>query len=684
MLVRFFAILFFITPLFSQTFINGFAGYRQFETNSGYSKIFFLDFNEDKIEDILLYGAADENVTVHFGNEDGGFSGPLKKFFYFPFFDIKPFGKIYNNDVYLLISRKERLTALVSFTKYGTVQLLNKHYFDSYPTSLSVADIENDGSIEALISGSNFNGLSIIHQKEFILYEKKILENQIFSSADFVDINYDGFADIAAVDLLKNELRFLINDQMGDFRNGPVLLLDYVRGDLSFADIGSDGIVDFIYSSLNGIQYFIGDSISSYENHGSIVLSEKADKILMNDFNADGINDLVYLNKSGGAVRVAFAENNDDPFKHFVNYLYDDSIIDIIDFGKKPAIAALSSKGKIRIISRKKELNIDGSYLVGGDAHSVQPFMLSGRLDICYLSSSDLSFNILLSNTSELFNYHYRIPLSSEFTNFKQLYNSSGLSSFIFYSKDDKLVEYVNLRDDLSVERKKKFYTNSFVIDVAFGLGEESKILNMLQMQSDTLFLAQQNLVKSDVEQNKPVIISSNVINAKFSNAKDGSIFYVIRDSLRSEIVHYFPFKNIYEVVSADSTGNYFTTTFTTGSGGQFAAAFNNDDGYFLLIQNEVEIEKYKFSNPPKWIAPIDKTELYFSTDYQRIYFYNSKSNVFGTLKINKKTKKVIESNIIESDNVNSYFVKSFEKDINIIVFTESQNGAIVIREIDE
>lgn len=697
MFIKFSAIILFIAAAYSQTNINGFCGFQVIETNPGYSKIYFLDFNEDGYEDILLFGAEDKRVTIHFGNKKGEFSEPIKKYFYFPFINIKKFGKIYNNQVYLLISRKERLAALISFTKYGTVQLLNKHAFDSYPTSLSVADIEDDGNMEALIAGSNFNGLSIIHQKNFILTEEQLFENKIFSSSEFVDVNYDGFPDIVSVDLLKNELVFLINDQFGGFRAGPVLLLDYVLGELRFTDLKSDGIIDFIYSSTEGIKFFIGDSISSYEESHSLVIDERADKIIFDDYNRDGIQDIAYWNKKNGILKASFASNEDSLFNKFVPYFYDKSIIDVASFGfgNSKKIAALSKDGKIKIVSPVISIQDNLELRAGGKPHNVQKFGLRTGLDICFLDEINDDLNIILSESESPLKYYLNFPLSQKFGSFKHRSAISNSTGFVFFTKGERLIETIKLAPDFSLQLKKKFYADYPVIDAEYNSDDNGNtIINTIQARGNKILKGDFHQTAAGKWDEKYALIDSNFINAAFSNLENYPIIYLKQESKEIKLFLYDSINKIsieQGSLSLDSSESSIKSSFVSFQSNQKRRVLSileiGTKEYFYLSDGTTT-EQFKWKTSTPWVSPVDQINFYSSDDAgsenEGIYFYDASSKMFGELIFNFKTKTIASSKIIESDNVNSYFVTSLNEEKRFLIYTDSQNGSIVLREINE
>ena len=73
-----------------------------------------------------------------------------------------------------------------------------------------------------LISGSAFDGLSLLSESGEKLIEEKIEERTIYTDAIFVDLNNDNVPDIAGFNLITNSVVLFYNYGNGTFRKSKI------------------------------------------------------------------------------------------------------------------------------------------------------------------------------------------------------------------------------------------------------------------------------------------------------------------------------------------------------------------------------------------------------------------------------------------------------------------------------
>src|SRR4030042_3281349 len=330
-------IFFFLLPLLvsklsAQIPINGFCQLHSIDTKQGYTKFITLDYNGDSYSDLLLFGRDGKKAIIHQGEKKEILGNTVEKFSYYSVSEIVPLDRSTSpNRFYIFVSRKDRMVGLVSFTKYGTIQLMNQKKLESYPGCISVGDVDNDGKNEALISGSNFDGLSILEERNYILRETKIVKNKIFSEARFIDLDYDGYSDIVAGDLFTHSIVFLYNNQFNEFREYRSINVGEEIRNLRAVDLNTDGFRDILYSSGSGIEILLGDSVSTFEKRITLKTKVYPDSFIISDCNRDRINDLAYLNRTSGDLYISYSKSGEE-FYEPIHLFHQEGLVDLKAF----------------------------------------------------------------------------------------------------------------------------------------------------------------------------------------------------------------------------------------------------------------------------------------------------------------------------------------------------------------
>ena len=142
--------------------INGFCKHQSFKIPPGYTSVKSVNFNKDTFNDLIIFN----NSTKKYLSIEGTEKGFSKIRVYKIPFEISKFKSIstkyFRGKYFSFVSRKNRSVGIISFNKYGKIEIKKLLKFNSYPENLDVADINNNGRSELLISGSAFEGLSII------------------------------------------------------------------------------------------------------------------------------------------------------------------------------------------------------------------------------------------------------------------------------------------------------------------------------------------------------------------------------------------------------------------------------------------------------------------------------------------------------------------------------------------
>ncbi len=670
-------------------------------TLPNYNKIFEIDFNEDGINDILLSGSNKKSFVIHKGLKNGELSSPIKKFFYYPITDIKKLSKRKNfGSFYLFISRSSKLAGLSSFTKYGTLLLLNVHHFNSYPSGLKVADINQNGKNEALVFGNNFNGLSLLYRKNFILKEKKISSRTAFSYAQFIDLDYDGYPDIAAYNLMNQSIDFFLNDHSGNFIKSRSIELHKNISGFSVTDINNNGFSDLLFIENKTVEILLGDSVSSFNKKIDFNIGTKPDKYVIGDFNEDGLNDLAFFNKAKNSFFICFGLT-DTTFTKPVLYSTGKNLQDIISSRDSLGIRLmlLSKKGFIYKLTGFNKNSMDSqnfNIMLGGKPGSVVPFSLhnSNLNGISFFDKYDNSLKILIGTANRKFNLYYKIPL---YSNLNKLYVYNNKKNLIFfnYRQQGKIVNAFHFNGLLKKTVSTQIYNNSPVIDLKekHNLKTGKNLLFILGSDSSHLFNISEFSTDSSQIINMENDTTTSFLSDSLSKTYNKGIKFCwnkFNDSTYSDCFgldttnnHYINVSGINRKDEGILTLRDFYKNISIGKKNR-AILWNDNEILFykndttakILLKTELEKEIFK----KIYFLP----NSFFKGDIQYSIIYNLPKKNFYKIQYNWNNKKFSISNFIDNVKINDYFVFRFNLNDVFLIYSNAVNHEIKFVKINE
>lgn len=458
----------FSQSVFSQIPINGFCKYNCYKADSGFTNFMLINFNSDFYSDFILYSPSKKEVEVIKGEKKGVLEE--KKSFRIPV-EISSVLPVQNRrgPDYFFVNRKKLKAGIYELKTSGKPNLKNSISFDSYPDYLSVANVDGKGKNEVLVSGSSFNGLSIIYQDDKELTEKKLVKGTSFSHSVFCDLNNDHFPDIAAYNVLKRRFEFFYNDSKGEFRRVRSISFPEKITSLKSFDINLDYYADLIFTSGKSFYIWYGDFRSSYENTTKIETLYKPDKYILGDFNKDGRIDIAYLNLEHSLVSVLFAKN-DFEFYPEVIYLQQKELTDISPYYSRfvDGIAVLSLDGNIHTITKLTSFaeSVDISLGARPGALSFFDDENNGITDFCFIDEYDKKIKFILRNSGgvparffscQLYGNHNKIISESLNTGFK---------NYVCYSSGKKLIEIIKADFDNNKIKRTALYSPGPIKDL--------------------------------------------------------------------------------------------------------------------------------------------------------------------------------------------------------------------------
>jgi len=453
--------------LFSQLPINGFCSYRRITVPKSYEKVFTLDIDNNNLTDFLLFNSSDNKAVIQKSAQADEKNVAPVRYAPFAITDIKPVIQLKRKELlYFAISQKERKAALLSVTA-GGISTRMQYKFDAYPASLAVADVNGDGNSEAIVCGNNFKGISLFIIKNR-LEEYKAVNEGVYSSAFFIDLNYDGYPDIAAYESRRNSIVFFINDQNGNFRKLRNIKFDPSVKGFKTADVNSDGYMDIILMKKNGINILAGDSVSSFKKTYFVRTPVTPDEVAVDDFNGDGLNDLAFINKASGEFFVQLNKGNGS-YYYPVLMLKRKSLSDIRSFRDSflKKIVLLNPEGEVYVFSKFDSRKEPERISAFGNVSAFSAFGEGqGLRDLCIADSYQKALIIIFSEPGNPLSKYYSVRTSAAFE--KVLVFDSGKNEKIFYlySPGDNLVEVIKYNFESQKIEKYTLYVSGLIHDL--------------------------------------------------------------------------------------------------------------------------------------------------------------------------------------------------------------------------
>ena|GEM_PF-6901958 len=439
-------------PLFAQVDINGFLISEKYNIAEGFTSFSRTDFNKDNIPDIVLTGKSSKAYGLLEGTPNNTFKEVSERFFFYP---VKKMATIRARnkygDVQLFISRKERIAGLASFTKYGTLQLLNQVKLDSYPDNFIVEDFDLDGEKEAVLFGVNFNGLEIASEKKLTISSIKLIDKKVFSAVTAFDLDYDGYKDLITLDLLANSILIFYNDRNGNFPEQRSIPFPKNINNISLDDPDDDGFTDILLYTDKSVEVMRGDSVYSFSNTYTLLNNVKTNQLNSGYYNGDKAIDLMCFNELTGKLEVYLA--SDTPEKFSLYPVIEDNLIR--DYKKTPnknEYLILSAGGNFFNL-KKLQPGRNNRFYPGKEYSQIR---MVGDADESYLAISDTSsFHAVMYNLSKgtVPEKYYESDLNFNFSRLTFL-KDGKIKKFVLWKNEEEIIEIFSFENERYTRRE--------------------------------------------------------------------------------------------------------------------------------------------------------------------------------------------------------------------------------------
>lgn len=672
----------------AQINLKGFGKVEFQTTEKGNSKIYAYDYSEDGIDDLVLYGANEKKVILHPSEKSIYSKIPINKFFFYPLTEIKKFNKSGSIQTHLFISRSERKAGLFSFTKYGTMKLLNEIEFDSYPAGISTGNVNSGRNLEAIVFGANFNGISLLKQTDLKLEHEKIIDENSYSAAELVDLDYDGIKDLAALNLIENSIELYFTDPAGQFEFSRSISELAKINNFTVDDFNGDHFKDLILFESEGVKIFLGDSVSSFDNSIFIDKIKNSGKSSFLDINSDGWKDFLYFDTKTKLLSIQFIVDSKLDEKLSLHKF--ENIRDIIYYkdktGKKFLIlednGILIELGYLTTITQSEKL------MFGADISAlyVHDFFNKGRRDLFFIDSYERQLKCLVFDKQKLNSYYFSLPIPKKFNNLTGFPSLNSID-LLAYNLNEFLIQSISLDVSDSTYHLTPIYTSGEIRAVK-PFGENNKKIAVIE--------------KTDSSNQMNIYIEANNNWNKTTSRNIPFDFYSASIIDTSSFIYFNHIENNASITKADFIGNEILKTliskFDIADNIIIHQKFIEKSGKYItslfLSGGILQIDNYQLSKSKNEHKELNLKSFNLSPQLS-FYFYKGKNSEFifvndtekEILLIFKKalgTNKYIPSKTVESIACNSYFAASLFNNREYLVYIDKLTKTINFTGIDD
>ncbi len=662
--------------------------------------MFTTNFNKDSYTDLILFNPQRKQMLSLEGNQSGSFNQNKPYRVLNEISNIQNLSNRYNRITgHIFSSRKSMMVGLFEFLKDGRMKLRHKINFKYYPESISAADVNGNGINEILVTGSAFDGISIISINNDKPVETKLAGGNSYSNALFIDLSNDGFADIAAVNLNENCIDYFYNNGTGNFKFVRSIPVEGRISQLKSFDMNLDYFEDLVFTSGRGIEILYGDPASSFENRLNIKTEYAADKLITGDFNRDGKIDIVYLNFLNGIVSVLIAKSEMEFYPEII-YLKKKGLKDIVPFYSRfiTGLAALSSEGEIFTITNFTSISDQVNLSLGAEPSALCWFDNdnNGIIDFAFIDKYDSKLKFILRDAEGVPSSYFSYPLYRKHNRIVVDYSLTEQKTFYCFSDDDRLIESVTVNFKQNDFTRHSIYSPGKIADFKIKREEENiKIYTAYLKQNNLGFSVTTNNNFRFITDDYPAI-AHGVSGVNISLLNSPSLYYwqaknnkVILSRFNSVI------KKSEELVNADLPGIKIKSTKSFvgdlfNSEKDVSITFFNGDGTNAVVIANDEMTRILRGRALDDESP-DKNfpepeGFYFNqirlNGIKKLTYFNPEDKFIYRIDFIHGGRNFIPAKVASINNNADYFIQNMSYKEYHVVYSNLEENCITIKKI--
>ena len=677
--------------IFPQIPFKGFCKLNSFSIDSGFTKIFSFNFDQNEHSDLLVFNPIEKKAKIFIGSagtkfiSDKTISLPLEVSVIEPI--ILPNNMI---ETFAISSRKQRSFGIYKFSSTGNPSIITKLKLDSYPENISIKSNGTDGYSEFLISGNSFNGLSIISYQKNSLKEKKITQNRLFQNAQFIDINSDGFEDIAALNSIENKLHLFFNNSRGDYNELRYLSFSDDVLSMKVFDINYDQFKDLIISTTSGVTIYFGDAAASFSKSVQVKTEYSVDKFIIGDFNRDGFFDINYINTDEGIISTIFAKEFYSFYPELI-HKKKKGIIDVIPFFSKFVYGAafLNMSGEVNILSAVSSMSDDQQLAIGIEPNLITSFdhIDNGIVDFSFTDEFDKKLKFIIRNTAGLPEKIYEINLYEDHTKLLEFSNSKSVKTFFLFSTDKRVIEAIEIDFEKYSFKRRFHYAEGPIQDLTIKTDNKG-VAELFILYSKNEILNLQVITKTAINYNQKLYtdLSSNWFNPFLFFEERLTIGYwqFESDLIKLNFLNLNEKeRNPFNKLKLNRNNQLLISSSNKLSGKEsfnFSGLFINEEEVYLVTgRNEPKL--YRAKNTKNGFRIPDKNQLFFGKT-NSIFVYNSELKALTEFTTSKHNDQLFMADKINDIELSNYTIQNLDQRNFHLIFTNNKSGNIEVRQL--
>ncbi len=688
--------LFYSSLSYCQIPINGFCFQKKYVLPKDYERIVSADLNSDGNDELILYSPVSKRLGTY--NGIPGDQAELKE--YQLSSEITQLRRLKDktgtSNLFAAVERRLRRISLIYISIDSLSEKEGEISFDSYPENIFTGDINLNGIEEILVSGSGFDGLSILYREGNAIGETKIISGTSFSEAILIDLNDDTYPDVVAFNVLENSLQFFMNNTNGILR--PSRSIEYTESMslLQSLDLNKDGFQDIVYAVGNRIEILRGDAQAIYSEKTSIQIGNKPARIHYGDFNGDKIFDLAF-SISKDKLSILFGKSGSQ-FYEQVPYLKNSFLTTFTRFttGLRNNIACILESGELVVINSEAEPVKDMKISLAIQAGAVKQFDYAndGTPDISFIDEYDKSLKIFLNTQAGIPSFLYTFPLADDHKEILVDEFFKQRKFFYCYTKGAPLLEVFRYNFVTGKLNRKQLYAPGEILDVALQRVDSTFVnIFLIYNKQSKLYLGKFENRDLSITFREYPFIDRNVSLAELFINEEPKVYYwkTEGDSLQFKMAKIKSGPNIYKT--------YLEIPKSKGVRNKLYGAENYSNEYpsvVSIVQNETEnhlilIAGDEFTITNQLFGSAEDNEKEFGrgffgeTSIKGIINFTVNSiddNYINKMIYREKAKTYSLNQMLVAENVSDYFFARLDKKNYYLVYSNKMEGYLSIKSL--